>query len=88
MKNNQGGFIGVWSMDGLAHFNMMESRGLWIWKKCTKIYFWKMSKGTHLTNKHLGVGFTGFGVQMNFLGFCKVDKYEEMAHYLVGYRKY
>ena len=39
-------------------------------------------------DKHLGVGFTGFGVQMNSLWICKVDKYEEMAHYIVWHRKY
>ena len=34
--------------------------------------------------KNLVVGFTEFGVQMIFLWICKVDKYEEMAHYWVG----
>ena len=51
MRNDQGDFIGSGSMDISKHFDMMESRGLWICKKCTEIYFWKMSKGTHLT-KH------------------------------------
>ena len=50
MKINQSGFIGIGSVDVSKHFDMMESRGLWICKKCTEIYFWKMSKGTHLAN--------------------------------------
>ena len=37
MKNNQGGFIGVGSIGSLEHFNMMEPKGLWIWKKYTEI---------------------------------------------------
>ena len=51
MRNDQSGFIGIGSVDISEHFNMMESMDLWICKKCTEIYFWKMSKGTHLT-KH------------------------------------
>ena len=38
MKNNQGGFIGVGSIGSLEHFNVMEPRGLWIWKKYTEIF--------------------------------------------------
>ena len=49
MRDDQSGFIRIWSMDISEHFNMMGSRGLWICKKCTEIYFWKMSKDTHLT---------------------------------------
>ena len=49
MKINQSGFIEIGSVDIPKHFDMMESRGLWICKKCTEIYFWKMSKDTHLT---------------------------------------
>ena len=50
MKNNQSGFIGIVSVDISEHFDMMESRGLWICKKCTETLFSKMSRGTHLTN--------------------------------------
>ena len=39
MRNDQGGFIGIGSMDSLEHFNMTESRGLLICKKCTKELF-------------------------------------------------
>ena len=45
MKNNESGFIGIGSVDISEHFNMMESRDLWICKKCKEILFWKMSKG-------------------------------------------
>ena len=49
MRNDQGDFIGSGSRDICEHFDMMEPRDLWICKKCTEIYFWKMSKDTHLT---------------------------------------
>ena len=71
MRNDQSDLIGSGSMDISKHFDMMESRGLWNCKKCTEELFCKMRKGTHLTKddfqKHLGIGFTGFGVQMDFL---------------------
>ena len=34
-------------MGSLEHFNMMEPKGLWIWKKYTEIIPLMMSKGTH-----------------------------------------
>ena len=76
MKNNQSGFIGIGSMDISKHFDRMESRGLWICKKCTEMYFlqneqrYPFNKGWF--EKHLGFGFTGFGVQMISLWICKV----------------
>ena len=38
--------------------------------------------------KHLGVGFTGFGVQMIYLWIAKLAIYEGIDHYLRSYRKY
>ena len=37
IRNDQGGFIGIGSMGDLEHSNMMEPKGLWIWKKYTEI---------------------------------------------------
>ena len=78
------GYLWTFQYDGIKGFVDLQEVYRNIFLKNAKIY--PFNKGWFY--KHLGVGFTGFGVQMNFLWICKVDKYEEMAHYFVGYRKY